>query len=73
MTSNKKRLIRETISYFIDTTGVSTENFIVLVQKNAMKDLSKLEYKSWLAVKCFQLLKNNDISLADCQIGRAHV
>lgn len=66
LSSNKKRLIRETISYFIDTTGVSAENFIVLVQKNAMKDLSKLEYKSWLAVKCFQLLKNNDISLADC-------
>lgn len=66
LTGYKKNLVRDTISYFIDTTGVSSEGFIVLVQKNNMKDPSKLGYKEWLAVKCFQLLKENDISLADC-------
>lgn len=62
----QKRLIRETLSYFIDTTGLTSDTFIMLVQRNNMKSLDTLGYKEWLAVKSFELLQKNDISLADC-------
>ena len=58
--------MKETISYFIDTTGLSPDNFILLVQKNSMKDESVLNYNEWLAVKSFKFLKSHDVSLADC-------
>jgi hypothetical protein len=57
LTGYKKKLVKETISYFIDTTGLSPDNFILLVQKNSMKDESTLNYYEWLAVKSFKFLK----------------
>ena len=66
LTGYKKKLVKETISYFIDTTGLSPDNFILLVQKNSMKDESVLNYNEWLAVKSFKFLKSHDVSLADC-------
>ena len=62
LTGYKKKLVKETISYFIDTTGLSVDMFILYVQKNNMKDVNTLGYKEWLAVKSFQLLKANGIS-----------
>lgn len=63
----KKRLVKELISYYIDTTGLSSQKFIKEVVTNANKcDLSDLEYHSWLAVKSFKLLEENEITLADC-------
>lgn len=66
LTGYKKKLVKETISYFIDTTGLTSDNFILLVQRNNMKDENTLNYNEWLAVKCFQMLKLHNISLADC-------
>ena len=66
LTGYKKKLVRETLSYFIDTTGLSADNFILSVQRNNMKDKNSLKYSDWLAVRCFELLKSHDISLADC-------
>ena len=62
----KKKLVKEVISYFIDTTGLSADTFILYVQRNNTKDETTIGYKEWLAVKSFQLLKEHDISLADC-------
>ena len=66
LTGYKKKLVKETISYFIDTTGLTSDNFILLVQRNSMKDESSLNYYEWLAVKSFKMLKEHGISLADC-------
>ena len=66
LTGYKKKLVKETISYFIDTTGLTSDNFILLVQRNNMKDEDTLGYNEWLAVKCFKMLKGHGISLADC-------
>lgn len=66
LTGYKKKLVKETISYFIDTTGLTSDNFILLVQRNNMKNEETLNYNEWLAVKCFKMLKSYDISLADC-------
>ncbi len=66
LTGYRKKLVKETISYFIDTTGLTSDNFLLLVQRNSMKDESVLNYTEWLAVKCFKMLKEHDVSLADC-------
>lgn len=66
LTGYRKKLVKETISYFIDTTGLPVDTFILYIQRNNMKDESVLNYKEWLAVKSFQLLKSNGITLADC-------
>lgn len=66
LTGYKKKLVKEVISYYIDTTGLSADTFILYVQRNFTKERSTLGYKEWLAVKSFELLKQNDISLADC-------
>lgn len=66
LTGYRKKLVKETISYFIDTTGLTSDNFLLLVQRNSMKDEAVLNYTEWLAVKCFKMLKEHDVSLADC-------
>ena len=66
LTGYKKKLVKEVISYYIDTTGLSADTFILYVQRNFTKDRSTLGYKEWLAVKSFELLKQNDISLVNC-------
>lgn len=63
----KKRLVKEVISYYIDTTGLSSQKFIKEVVTNSSKrDLNDLSYQSWLAVKSFKLLEEHEITLADC-------
>lgn len=66
LTGYRKKLVKEVISYFIDTTGLLVDNFILLVQRNGMKDPSILNYNEWLAIKSFKFLEENDIILSDC-------
>lgn len=66
LTGNKKRIVKEVLSYYVDTTGVSEDIFILSVQRSRNKSQEELSYKEWLALESFSLLKSHDISLADC-------
>ena len=62
-----RKLVKECLTYYIDVTGNSSEKFIQDVVKNgSSRDLEKLSYSSWLAVKIFKLFQQKDITLADC-------
>ncbi len=66
LTGNNKRIVKESLSYFVDTTGFSEDVFILSVQKSRNKDVSELDYKEWLALEIFAFLKSQNITLADC-------
>jgi len=66
LTGNKKRMVKEVLSYYVDTTGVSEDMFILSVQKSRNKNPQDLNYKEWLALESFDLLKSQGITLADC-------
>ena len=66
LTVGKKKLVRDAIRYYIDSVGESAEQFILTVQRNFTKNIETLDYKAWLAVKIYDLLKSQDITLADC-------
>lgn len=66
MNITQKKILKETLSYFVDTTNLSVENFILKVQFNMRKNKKVLDYPTWLAIKCFELLQEKDINLADC-------
>ena len=55
LTGYKKKLVKEVISYYIDTTGLSADTFILYVQRNFKKNRETLGYKEWLDVKSFEL------------------
>lgn len=63
----KKKMVRDAIRYYIDTTGLTSDNFILDVSHNSTKrGYDSLDYHAWLAVKIFKLFQQNDITLADC-------
>jgi len=62
----KKRVLKEVIKYYTETTGSAYEDFILSVQKNRGKTSSGMGYSDWLAVKSLNLLNSHGISLADC-------
>lgn len=66
LTRNKKRMVKEVLSYYVDTTGVSEDMFILYVQRCRNKSPQDLNYKEWLALEGFSLLKSQGITLADC-------
>ena len=66
LTGNKKRMVKEVLSYYVDTTGVSEDMFILYVQRCRNKSPQDLNYKEWLALEGFSLLKSQGITLADC-------
>ena len=66
LNTTQKKVIREVLRYFIDTTGLSSDHFILLVQRNAMRLREDSKYEEWLAVKSYNFLKEMGISLADC-------
>ena len=59
-------MVKEVLSYYVDTTGVSEDMFILSVQKSRNKNPQDLNYKEWLALESFDLLKSQGITLADC-------
>ena len=66
LTVAKKKLIKDAIRYYIDSVGESAEQFILTVQRNFTKNIETLDYKAWLAVKIYELLRTEDITLSDC-------
>lgn len=67
MDSVCKKIVKECITYYIDVTGNSSEKFFQdVVRYGNGRNLEKLEYSSWLAVKIFKLFQQRGIILADC-------
>lgn len=65
--NNKKKMVKECITYYINTTGLSGDRFIQeVVQNGASSNIDSLPYNSWLAVKSFKFFQQQGISLADC-------
>lgn len=62
----KKRVLKDVIRYYVDTTGNAYEDFILSVQKTRGDINLATEYPDWLALKSFELLGQYDITLADC-------
>lgn len=63
----KKKLLKDVIKYYVETTNNVYEDFISKISSvNALASETELPYDVWLAQKCFELLKKNEISLADC-------
>lgn len=62
----KKRVLKEIVKYFVDTTGSSYEDFILNVQKARGKVEPDQDYAVWLAVNSYALLSQHGITLSDC-------
>lgn len=62
----KKKVLKEVIRYYVDTTGNAYEDLILSVQKSRAQITDGMKYSDWLAVKCFEILSQSEISLADC-------
>lgn len=63
----KKRVLKDVIKYYVETTNNVYEDFISKISApNALASENELPYDVWLAQKCFDILKKNSISLADC-------
>ncbi len=63
---HKKRVLKEVVKYFVDTTGSSYEDFILNVQRERGTVKQELDYPVWLAVQSYKLLSLQGITLADC-------
>lgn len=67
MLSNKRKVIKEFLNYYISTTGSSLDFFILTIQKNKGKiNETTRDYKEWLALQLFNLMLNLEITLSDC-------
>lgn len=62
----KKRVLKDIIRYYVNTTNKSYEDFILAIQKTRGDLTLAAEYADWLAIKSFELLGKYDITLADC-------
>lgn len=63
---NKKKVLKEVIRYYVETTEKSYQDFILDVQKTRGKLASDLAYSEWLALKAYILLGNQGITMEDC-------
>lgn len=63
---SKKRLLKEVIKYYVDTTGSEYDDFITSLQQTRGEEQEGLDYPAWLAVRLYGMLKNAEISLSDC-------
>lgn len=63
---HQKRVLKEVIRYYVETTNKKYEDFILDVQKSANKTTEELEYSEWLAIQSYTLLKNYEITIQDC-------
>jgi hypothetical protein len=62
----KKKVLKEVIRYYVETTGNEYDVFILDVQKTRGVLEHDLTYAQWLATKSYELLSKNGISLSDC-------
>lgn len=62
----KKRILKDVIRYFVETTGEKYDGFILSIDRAEGKQESELTYPEWLALKSLDLLAKHEITLADC-------
>lgn len=62
----KKKVLKEVIRFYVETTGNEYDVFILDVQKTRGVLLDDLTYPQWLATKMYEKLSQHGISLADC-------
>lgn len=62
----KKKVLKEVIRYYVETTGNQYEDFILEIQKTRGKLENDSTYSEWLAVKSYELLNKHGITLEDC-------
>lgn len=62
----KKKVVKEVIRYYVETTGKDYDSFILDVTSNRNKQDSELTYNEWLAKHSFYLLSQHGVELADC-------
>jgi hypothetical protein len=62
----KKRVLKEVIKYYVDTTEKDYESFILEVQKTKAVVENHTTYSEWLSAMIFKILVKHEISIADC-------
>lgn len=62
----KKKVLKEVIRYYVDSTGNAYDDFILGVQKTRGNAESTLPYPEWLATKCYELLSKHGVTIQDC-------
>lgn len=60
----KKKVVKEVVRYYVESTGKAYEDFISTIQQG--KDVEIKDYSVWLALKSFELLEDNGITVEDC-------
>lgn len=60
----KKSILKDIVRYYVDSTGNAYEDFIATLQ--AGKDVVIKDYPTWLALKGFEILEDNGITVDDC-------
>ena len=67
----KKKLLKDIVKYYVDTTGKAYEDFINTIMENRGVIVPNMPYDAWLAAKCFEMLKAKEISVEDCIENKA--
>jgi hypothetical protein len=62
----KKKVLKEVIRYYVETTGKEYEDFILEVQKTRAQITPDMPYSEWLSVMVFSLISKHEITIADC-------
>lgn len=60
----KKKVLTEIVRYYVESTGNAYEDFISTLQ--AGKDVVIKDYATWLALKGFEILEDNGVTVDDC-------
>jgi hypothetical protein len=63
---SKKRVLKEVIRYYVETTEKAYEDFILEVQKSRGEFTDAMPYSEWLALQLFGVLSKHEITLSDC-------
>lgn len=61
----KKKVLKEIIRYYVETTELQYNDLIVNIDKSRGKQDSELTYPEWLASKCMLLLSEYEITYKD--------
>lgn len=62
----KKKVLKEIIRYFVETTDSKYDDFILALNRIEGKQESELTYPEWLAKKSYELLLTHEITIDDC-------
>lgn len=63
---NKKKILKEVIRYYVETTDKKYDEFILEVSNTKGKQEAELSYSEWLAMKSYEVLKRYEITMSDC-------